>query len=157
MRHRLYAHLVWTTLDRDRLIDVGRATFLCGFLRGMARKDGAAVLAVGLVQTHVHLLIAFTPTTPLATLVQHLKGASSAVARTEGHGVDLPFLRWAKGYAIHSISGKDLVRVRGYLESQPAHHPTEAISGWSGDTVDPYDNHWGTPPLRRPAERSPGP
>ena len=61
MRHRLYVHLVWTTRERARLIDRDLARFLCGFLRAMARKERAYVLEIGMVQTHVHLLVRVHP------------------------------------------------------------------------------------------------
>src|SRR3954462_863360 len=57
VRHRLYLHLVWTTRAREPLIDCALARFLCRFLRAMARKQRAYGLEIGMVQTHVHLLV----------------------------------------------------------------------------------------------------
>ncbi|HKV73400.1 MAG TPA: IS200/IS605 family transposase, partial [Gemmatimonadales bacterium] len=150
MRSRLYVHLAWTTRDREPVLDAGLARFLCRFLRGTARKERAAILAMGLVQTHVHLLVELHPTTAVASLVKRLKGASSAVARTERHGLTGKRLYWAKGYNVQSVGVDQLERVRLYLAAQPVHHPLEVIAGWTGDTVDPNDRVGDAAPLRPP-------
>jgi REP element-mobilizing transposase RayT len=136
MRHRLYVHLVWTTWERERLIDRDLARFFCRFLRAMARKERAYVLEIGMVQTHVHLLVRVHPTVPISTLVKRLKGASSALAAKESVGRKR--LRWAKGYSADTVSVRSLESVRAYLRGQPAHHLDDAITGWKGD-VPEYD------------------
>jgi REP element-mobilizing transposase RayT len=78
--HHLYYHLTWTTRGRDRLIDAGLANFLCRYLRAVARQERAHVLEVGMVATHVHVLLRAHPTTDLTRLVQRAKGGSSALA-----------------------------------------------------------------------------
>ena len=141
MHHRLYLHLVWTTREREPLIDAGTARFLCRFLRAMARKERAYVLEIGMVQTHVHLLVRVHPTTSIPRLVKRLKGASSEVAAREGHGGSLGRLLWSKGYSVHSVDIRGLEGVRTYLRGQTSHHPDEAIPDWEGDTAE-YDR-WG--------------
>ena len=133
MLHRIYFHIVWTTLGRQPLIDAGVATFLCRFLRGVVRQERAHILEVGMVSTHVHLLIRLHPETRLARLLQRLKGGSAAVAGKEGHSTSGAKLRWSKGYSVQSVSPKSLDAARQYLRGQPRHHPDEAIVGWAGD------------------------
>jgi putative transposase len=132
MRHRLYIHLIWTTRNRQRLIDGDIARFLCRFLRAMARKVRAHILEIGMVQTHLHLLARIHPTVAVSTLVKRLKGASSAVATKEGLGRN-GRLYWSKGYSVDSVGRMSLDSVRGYLRNQPTHHGAEAIPGWEGD------------------------
>ncbi len=148
MRHRLYIHLVWTTRGRACLIDGDLARFLCRFLSAVARKERAYILEIGLVQTHVHVLARVHPTVTVSRLVQRLKGASSALAAQEGHGVAGLRLTWAKGYAAQSVSVRAFEEVRRYLRAQPAHHPDEAIPGWEGDVAE-YDRA-STPEWRDP-------
>jgi REP element-mobilizing transposase RayT len=66
MHHRLYLHLVWSTRDRAPLITADRAVFLCRFLRGTARHHRAYVLELGMVATHVHVLLRVHPATALS-------------------------------------------------------------------------------------------
>lgn len=139
MYHRIYAHLVWTTRDRERLIDAPAADFLCRVLRAMARKENSYLLKIGMVQTHVHVLARMKPTTPVSALIKRMKGGSSALAGKSGLSCGGFKLYWAKGYAVHSVSPRSLESVRKYLRRQPQHHPTEAIVGWEGDPASEYD------------------
>jgi putative transposase len=140
MYHRLYCHLVWTTRDREPLIDAGRAGFLCRFFRAIARKERAYILEIGLVQTHVHLLVRFQPTVNISRLVQRLKALSSTVANRE-HPSDVRSAGHSIGQkdAAKSVAPAGLETVRDYLRHQPKHHPTEVIPGWPGDAGAEYD------------------
>jgi len=131
--HRVYCHLIWTTRDRERLIDAGLARFLCGFLRGVAHQERARILEIGMVQTHVHLMLRVHPTTNLSRLLQRLKGGSAAIAGKEQHSTEGHRLRWARGYSIFSVSPRRLIATREYLRSQPKRHPGLEIAGWNGD------------------------
>ena len=139
MVHRLYYHIVWTTRDRSPLIDAGLARFLTGFLRAIAHDERARILEMGLVRTHVHLLVRAHPQTDLSRLLQRLKGSSASVAGKERHSSEGNRLRWAKGYSIYTVGSRDLVAVREYLRAQPVRHPDEAIPGWPGDQPE-YDS-----------------
>ena len=133
MFHRLYYHVVWTTRNREPLIDAGVAAFLCRYLRGVARQERAHVLEIGMVGTHVHLLVRVHPTTELSRLLQRFKGGSSAVAGKERHSSTGVALKWSKGYSIETVSPRTLEAVRQYLRQQPARHPNDVIPGWTGD------------------------
>ncbi len=137
MRDRLYVHLVWTTRDREATIDLPVARFLARYLPAVARQERAGVHALGIVATHVHLLLQLHPTMSIPRLLQRLKGGSSVLANREGHVGAHP-LRWARGYGIVSVSPRALDAVRGYVLRQAAHHPREAIPGWeNGGSVAP--------------------
>ena len=128
MRHRIYAHVVWTTRGRARFIDLRVARFLDRFLRDVARQERTLVLEAGMVQNHVHLLIRQHPTTSIPRLLQRLKGGSAVVADKERHAA-IP-LRWAKGYTIESVGKNTLADARAYVRDQPRRHPDLAIPGW---------------------------
>jgi REP element-mobilizing transposase RayT len=125
--HRLYAHLVWTTRNRLPLITSSRAHLLDRYLRITARRHQARIVGIGMVTTHVHLLLRFEPTRGLSTLVQALKGGSATICNREI--LEQPRLRWARGYSLHSVGERQLDAVLGYLAKQPEHHPLEAIPG----------------------------
>jgi putative transposase len=131
MRHQFFVHLIWTTRDREPLIDLRVARFLEPYVRRVAQAERAMVLEVGIVQTHVHLLLRISPQTSLPRLIQRLKGGSSHLAAIEGHSARGHELRWAKGYSLQSVSPRALPIVRDYVCHQPTHHPNESIPGWS--------------------------
>lgn len=128
MRHRLYAHVVWTTKDREPLINLRVARFLDRFLRAVARQERALVLELGLVDDHVHGLIRHHPLTNIPKLMQRLKGASSNVATRERHSETL---LWARGYTIESVSRSSLSSAREYVRDQARRHPAHRIEGWA--------------------------
>jgi putative transposase len=134
MRHRLYYHIVWTTRGRLPLLNAELAAFLGHYLRSIARQERAHVLEMGIVTTHLHLLVRTDPQAHLSRLVQRFKGGSAHQANVErlGHGAE--GLRWAKGYTLETVSPRNLDAVRQYLRTQQERHPEDAIPGWAGDT-----------------------
>jgi len=86
MRHRIIAHLVWTTRQRARLIDLARAEFLARSLPSIAMQERAQIWAMGVVSTHVHILIRLDPSTAIPRLVQRLKGGSAYLSAKESIG-----------------------------------------------------------------------
>lgn len=137
MRHRLFVHLVWTTRDRAPLIDARVAEFLSRYLRDVAAQERTRVVALGMVQTHVHMLQRIHPQSSLTRLVQRLEGGSAAVARKKGHSPVARPLRWARGYSIDSVSPRAVEIVRDYVLAQPEHHPAEAIERWAPRLTNP--------------------
>ena len=132
MRDRLYVHIVWTTRNREPTIEAPAAAFLARYLRAVARQERAGFHALGIVRTHVHVLLQLHPTTNISRLMQRLKGGSSVLANREGHVGARP-LRWAKGYDIESVSPRAHAAVRSYVLDQARRHPDEAIPGWDGE------------------------
>ena len=128
MRHRIYHHVVWTTRDRAPSIDEGAARYLEEVLPAVARQERARVLALGIVSTHVHLLIRVHPTTLIPRVIQRMKGGT-AVGAIRGSSEFPIRIRWAKGYNIQSVSERALQVVGLYIQTQPQHHPEEAIVG----------------------------
>ena len=129
MRARLYYHLIWTTRFRAAMIDHRIAEFLGEFLPAVARQERAQILEMGIVRTHIHVLLACHPTTSLPRLVQRLKGGSSVIAHKEGHVRHGMLFAWAKGYNIETVSAGALSKVKAYIRGQARHHPRDAIPG----------------------------
>jgi putative transposase len=130
MRHRLLYHVVWVTRGRAPLIDASTAEFLCRTVRSLAREHRAIVLEIGMVSTHIHVLLRAEPLADLPKMIGRMKGVTSRLAKVE----EIAPLSWADGYDIESVSRGDDTKLRHYLRAQPFRHPTEAIPGWPGDT-----------------------
>ena len=65
MFHRLYCHVVWTTREREPVIDAGLAAFLTRFLRtmlyGVSPFDPASFVGVSLGLTAIALVASYLP------------------------------------------------------------------------------------------------
>jgi putative transposase len=127
MRSRLLYHIVWTTRGRLPLIDGAAERFLRRFLPAIAIQERARVLAIGMVATHVHVLVETHQTTVLPRLVQRFKGGSSVLINREGHAGSSGLIRWAKGYTIHTVGPRGLHAARKYVLNQDHRHPAERI------------------------------
>jgi putative transposase len=122
----IYALLTWTTRERAPLIDAAGAAFLRTFLPKAAELHGAEVLAVSVVQDHVHLLLLLDGLVDVPKLVQRLKGASSRIANRD-RVLGTVRLRWANGYDLRSVSPRAVPAAQAYLARQESRHPALAI------------------------------
>src|SRR5436190_21677853 len=82
---QLYFHLARTTRDRLPMIDAATKPSLDQFIRKAATQEGVDVVALGIVQTHVHMIVRTGPRIEFARLLQMIKGGSSyAMSRLPG-------------------------------------------------------------------------
>lgn len=130
MRHRIFLHVVWTTRDREKLLNASLAEFLERFLGAVALQEQARILAFGAVQTHVHCVVRIKPTTDIPRLLQRWKGGSGVVA-ARGQVAAPGYLRWERGYSVDSVSSRGLGHAIAYVLHQAERHPDEAIMGWT--------------------------
>ncbi len=124
---RLYAHLTWTTLQRQPLISPEVAEFLRRFLPREAARHGARLLELGIVADHVHVVLELSPILNLPRLLQGLKGASARLANRDGLTSRAP-LRWAEGYDLRSVGARQLSTVIAYVRNQARRHPALAVA-----------------------------
>ncbi len=127
MYYRVCFHIVWTTLDRMPTIDFERAACLRRILPTAARENGGQLLGIGIVQTHLHVLVRATPRFDCARFVGRAKSVSSLLSRREGLGDPDRPLRWATGYSVTSVGPNEVGRIRQYVLGQARRHPEEAI------------------------------
>src|SRR5512139_3589257 len=122
MHHQLLVHLVWTTRNRQPTIDQPRATYLWEHLPIIARQERARVLELGIVATHLHLLVRLHPSTVIPRLLQRMKGGTATLINRHVVSQE-PALRWAKGYSVISVSPRQRDLAAAYVRHQPTHHP----------------------------------
>lgn len=126
MPHSLFLMITWTTYERLPMIRAPEASFLLRFLPAEAQRHRMSVLALGVVEDHVHLVLRAPPVMNISQLVQHLKGGSSRIANQT---IDGPGLRWAPGYSVESVSPGALSRAIHYVRTQNLRHPDRVIPG----------------------------
>lgn len=122
----IFVHLTWTTHRRMPMIGPTEARFLDRFLPAEARRHGTAIIALGLVCDHVHLLLRLPGRFDLPRLVQGLKGASARQANLDQR-ISRAGLRWASGYHVRSVSPGNLPAAVGYVRRQADRHPDRPI------------------------------
>ncbi len=123
--HQLYFHLVWTTRDRLPMIDEATRRFLDEFFKKTAARHESQIIALAILQTHIHMLVRTPARIDLPRLVQFFKGGSSfAASRQPGNVLGL---RWAKEYSATTVSPRQLKQAMLYLEKQDQPSPRFSV------------------------------
>ena len=127
MAVRLYGLLTWTTFRRLPLLHPKVAAFLRRILPKIADRYDARVVEIGIVRSHVHLIVELSPRPDVPRLVQGLKGASARIANRDGY-MPRARLRWCADYEFRSIGVNDLQRAIAYVRDQNRRHPDLAVA-----------------------------
>ncbi len=113
----LYYHIVFSTRNREPLIEPAWRAALHEYLGGTVNGLGGQSLTVGGVDDHVHLLFQLNATHRLADFMRELKKASSGWA-----AANTGSFAWQEGYAALTVSASAVPDVREYIRNQEAHH-----------------------------------
>jgi putative transposase len=112
-----YVHAVYSTKDRKNLIPPEFEKRLYPFIAAVAREHDIALLAVGGMPDHAHLLFLLPATISLASAINTFKANSSRFMHEQG----LAF-QWQNGYGAFSVSASLLEKVTAYIRGQREHH-----------------------------------
>jgi REP element-mobilizing transposase RayT len=118
-------HCVWSTKDREPLLNHQLRDRLWPYLGGIAKQNKMKALAIGGAGDHVHILISLPSTLSVAKALQLLKGNSSKWVRQT-----FPELRsfaWQEGYGAFSIGVSGLDATVSYIRNQATHHRTRSL------------------------------
>lgn len=110
----LQYHLVFSTKNRARYIDVDWQPRLHEYLGGIIRTMGG-----GGVQDHVHMLVTLKPVHRLSDVLRDLKKSSSKWVHDE---IGQREFAWQEGYGAFTVSRSNIPSVKKYIERQEDHH-----------------------------------
>lgn len=112
VRHRLYLHLAWTTLDGLPLVGPRQSLALEGQLIALCRRLDVEPLEAAVAEDRVHLLLRLKPVHAVDAVARRLKRGSSeaAVRRREP-------VRWGRGWAAATVDPDDVRRTRRVLRA----------------------------------------
>ena len=115
----LQYHLVFSTKNRARHIDVGWQPRLHEYLGGIIRTMGGISLVVGGVRDHVHMLVTLKPVHRISDVLRDLKKSSSKWVHDE---IGQREFAWQEGYGAFTVSRSNIPSVKKYIEHQEDHH-----------------------------------
>ena len=121
---RLFYHAIWSTKDRQPLIDPAWEKDLYGYLWGKATALECISHAIGGMPDHLHVVISIPPRLAIADILGQLKGASSHYANEKHLGGDFA---WQGEYSVFSISESGLEKVISYVTAQKKHHADHTL------------------------------
>lgn len=113
-------HVVFSTKARAPFVTPVLRERLYPFIGGIVRDERGALLTIGGMPDHVHLLLRWHTQSSVGDLMRNVKARSSKWVHDE-----FPACReftWQVGYGAFSVSASQKEHVRAYIENQEEHH-----------------------------------
>lgn len=136
-----FYHAVWSTKNRQPLIDPQWEPRLHAFIGGIIKEQECTPYAINGIADHVHVLFRFPSKLAISSTLKHIKFRSSRFVHEEISG--MKSFDWQEGYGGFTISKTQVPSVRRYIERQKEHHKTMTFEeeflgmlrklGWKGD------------------------
>ena len=116
----LLYHIVFSTKNREPMIRGDLASDLYPYVGGIIQNKGGALLAIGGMPCHLHVLVKIKPVDAVSDFVRVIKSNSSKWLN-ENRRTDGVFA-WQTGYGAFTVSESQVSAVRNYIGKQHDHH-----------------------------------
>lgn len=123
--HQIYLHIVFSTLNRERLIREPLKTELLKYMNKIIQNNESKPICLNAYFDHIHLLIGLNPSIPISDLIRDIKSSSTRWVN-ENRKLNGKFT-WQSGYGCFSISKSSLQSVIKYIETQEEHHKVKSF------------------------------
>jgi putative transposase len=137
---RCWIHLIWGTLNRQKLLNKDAASRVSRYLSDYAVTKGIYIKINFVNADHVHALVELPTSLSIEDLVQLFKGSSShwinannVVART---------FAWGRGYGAFSVSESNVDQVAAYIAEQELHHRLRPFSDELKEFIKRHGLRW---------------
>ena len=117
---KIYLHYVWGTWDRLPLITDNNEQTIYKAIIEKCKSLGSTVIALVGMPDHVHLFIRFPATISIAEFIKEVKGSTSHLMTHQINASE--FFKWQGGFAVFSVSERDITRIKQYIQRQKEHH-----------------------------------
>ncbi len=115
----LLYHVVFSTKGRAPLITGVIREPLYRYIGGIIKNQRGALIEIGGVADHVHLLARFPASKAVSDMLRDLKSDSSGWINQEGRHERFG---WQTGYGAFTVSQSQVGTVRRYIQRQEEHH-----------------------------------
>jgi len=137
---KVWIHLVWGTLGRERMLSKSAASKALAWLNDYAAEKKIYLKIAYFNPDHVHALIDLPTNLCIEDVVQLFKGASS-------HWINEQKLvpgkfSWGRGYGAFSVSESAVPEVAGYIAGQEEHHRKRTFADELKLFVERYGLEW---------------
>jgi len=116
----LHYHLVFSTKDRQPLIDRAWQRRLFEYIGGILHKNDGRLISAGGMPDHVHLLASLNKQQSIADALRDIKANSSGWIHETF--ADQRGFAWQTSYGAFAVSYSNLTAVQSYVERQEEHH-----------------------------------
>jgi putative transposase len=137
---RCWIHLIWGTLNREKLLNKEAAARLSRHHAEYADTKGVYMKINYINADHVHALIDLPTNMSIEELVQLLKGSSS-------HWVNANCIlpgkfAWGRGYGAFSVPESNVIQVGDYIAGQEEHHRVRTFADELREFIERHGLRW---------------
>ncbi len=118
---RCYYHIIWATKKRAAWITPSVEQVIVKIIREKATDLESTILALNMVEDHLHVAVCFPPKLANAEWVKHMKGASTREVNNQLPNLETAF-GWQQSYGVLTFGAKNSKFVVDYVERQKEHH-----------------------------------
>lgn len=115
-----YIHIVFSTKDRQPLIQPPVEEELHTYLGGICNNLDCTAIKVGGYNDHIHILCMLSKKIALKKLIEEVKSHSSKWIKAKGAGYQSFY--WQDGYGAFSVKPSEIENVIAYINNQHEHH-----------------------------------
>jgi hypothetical protein len=121
--HKVWLHTIFTTKNREPLINQNVEQRIYAFIRNELNEMGCSVRAINGMSEHLHILFLLNPQKSYAVVIKQIKGSSSHWINEQN--IIQEKFAWQTGYAAYSVSESVSNKVYQYILNQKKHHNTK--------------------------------
>ena len=123
---KILLHLVWSTLNREKIITKDVQPRVSKFLYEYSKKKKIFMITNYVNADHVHVLIDLPTGITVEDCLKLLKGGSSFYINQEK--LLKKKLQWGRGYGAFSVSESAKDKVVEYIRNQEEHHRAKTFA-----------------------------
>lgn len=137
---RCWVHLIWVSLNREKLLHKQAAARLSRNLSEYADTKSVYMKINYVNADHVHALVDLSTNLSIEELMQLLKGSSS-------HWVNVNNIlqgkfAWGRGYGAFSVSESNVAQVTAYIAGQEEHHRVRTFAEELREFIERHGLRW---------------
>ena len=122
---KLYAHLVFSTKNRQPFLDARIQPRVHAYLATIVRQLDSPWVVVGRVADHVHILFDIGKLHAPVEFVERIKRESSKFVKTLG--ASYKDFYWQRGYGMFSVGPANRDDAEAYVRNQAEHHRSKSF------------------------------
>ena len=137
---RCWLHLIWGTLNREKLLNKEAAARLSRYLTENADTKGVYMKINYVNADHVHALVDLPTNLSIEELIQLLKGSSSHWVNA--NNILAGKFAWGRGYGAFSVSESNVAQVAAYIAGQEEHHRVRTFAHELQEFIERHGLRW---------------
>jgi REP element-mobilizing transposase RayT len=135
-----WVHLIWATLNRERVLNKRAAASVSRYLDEYADKEGIYRKINYVNPDHVHALIDLPAGFSIEKVVQLVKGSSSHWVNS--NDLVTGKFAWGRGYGAFWVSHSNMDLVARYIADQEEHHRVRTFTEELREFIDRHGLCW---------------